>query len=186
MNRWVVDNPLTLIPELPSLLHYYFFFVVGIFVFESRGLLESIKNRFKYFLKVGFIVGILAIIPQYWFAKHDFEYYELIKISAIILSSSSTHFIVLGFWGFFNSHSLNDSKRLRYLTDSSYWIYLTNMPLVVIFQLILLPIELNVFIKFIVVFLGALAVNLISYEFLVRYTFIGGILNKKRIRNHKG
>jgi hypothetical protein len=60
------------------------------------------------------------------------------------------------------------------------------MPLVVIFQLILLPIELNVFIKFIVVFLGALAMNLISYEFLVRYTFIGGILNKKRIRNHKG
>lgn len=186
MNRWVVDNPLTLIPELPSLLHYYFFFVVGIFVFESRGLLESIKNRFKYFLKVGFIVGILAIIPQYWFANHDFEYYELIKISAITLSSSSTHFIVLGLWGFFNSHSLNDSKRLRYLTDSSYWIYLTNMPLVVIFQLILLPIELNVFIKFIVVFLGALAMNLISYEFLVRYTFIGGILNKKRIRNHKG
>lgn len=183
MDRWIVDNPLTLTPELPSLLHFYFFFALGLIVFSSYELLDELKKKYKYYLGVGIFLALGSVIPQFWFDRTDLEYYLLIKAFAIILSCSSIHILVVGIWGAFSSFSIQDSKPLRYLTDSSYWVYLSNMPIVAIFQIVLIPVDIPVFFKFVIALFGALAINLISYEFFVRYTFIGAILNKRRKRN---
>ena len=36
MNRWIVDNPITLMPEIPSFIHYFCFFLIGFFVNNSK------------------------------------------------------------------------------------------------------------------------------------------------------
>ena len=45
MNRWIVDNPITLVPEIPSFIHYFCFFLIGFFVHKSEKLLLSIKKH---------------------------------------------------------------------------------------------------------------------------------------------
>jgi len=59
------------------------------------------------------------------------------------------------------------------------------MPIVVILQIMIIPLAIPVFLKFLIVFVGAFAISMLTYECFVRYTIIGGLLNKKRIRNNK-
>ena len=183
MERWIVDNPLTLKPEIPSLIHYYLFFIIGFILYNSSKHFKGIISNYRRCLIAGTIIGLIAIVPQLFFEEKSLEYYNLIKLTAIILYSSSSYFLVFGFWGFFHSLNLADSKILRYLTDSSYWVYIINMPFVGLIQILLIPFEISIFIKFLLSFLGALFLSLLSYEYLIRYGFIGKIINKKRVRS---
>jgi len=182
MERWIVENPLTLVPEIPSLIHFYIFFLIGFIAYNNSGLIDEVKRNSKYLLSAGLFLGLGAIIPQLWFERVDLEYYSLVKAIAILLSCSSIYFLALGLWGFCSGLNLKDSKYLRYITDSSYWVYLSNTPVVVVLHIILIPLNISVFLKFMIAFFGALAISMITYEYFVRYTFIGSVLNKKRKR----
>jgi len=182
MQRWIVDNPLTLVPEIPSLVHYYMFFAIGFIINSSKLQLISINLKSKIWLIVGIVLGIFAVIPQFYFQFTDIEYYNFIKISAILLYCFSSYLIVFGLWGCFNTIKFKASKQLAYLTDSSYWVYIINMPFVASIQILLIPISISIFLKFIISFLGALILSLLSYELFVRYTFLGTLINRKRVR----
>ena len=56
MKRWVVDNPLTLAPEIPSLVHYYLFFTLGILANKTPLLTDDIKQKSKYLLRGGLLL----------------------------------------------------------------------------------------------------------------------------------
>ena len=185
MSRWIVDNPITLMPEIPSFIHYFCFFLIGFFVNNSEKLLSSLKKYANKILMIGIVFGVFSIIPQLWFTKTDLSYYTYIKSLAIILSCTAIYFLTIGIWGYFSKLEIKDNKILRYLTDSSYWVYLSNMPLVAIFHILFIPLQIPIYVKFILSFTGALTLSFLTYEFLVRYTYIGGILNKRRFRNRK-
>ena len=182
MNRWIVDNPITLIPELPSLIHYFMFFLSGMLLFKSKDILDQIKTFAKRNIFIGCIMGLLAIAPQPFFNNQDYIYYSCIETFALISCNISIYFLVFGFWGVFANLNLKESTTIRYLTDSSYWVYLSNMPIVMLIQISLLNVDISIYLKFIISFFGAFLLSMLSYEYLVRYTFVGGILNKKRNR----
>ena len=69
----------------------------------------------------------------------------------------------------------------RYLADASYWIYIIHLPLVMAAQVLMLEAPLPWWGKLMAVTVGVTAVSLISYELLVRHTFIGRGLNGRRI-----
>ena len=72
------------------------------------------------------------------------------------------------------------SKRLKYLSDSSYWIYIVHTIFLSFIPSLFYHIEMNVFLKF---FINAFIVTLLcflSYHYLVRKTFIGKLLNGKK------
>ncbi len=69
----------------------------------------------------------------------------------------------------------------RYLADASYWIYIVHLPLVMAGQVLMLDAPLPWWGKLTGVVLGVMAVSLLSYELLVRHTFIGKGLNGRRI-----
>lgn len=69
----------------------------------------------------------------------------------------------------------------RYLAEASYWIYIIHMPLVLAAQVFLFQFDMPWTIKFPAVVLGVLAVCLISYELLVRHSWLGGWLNGRRV-----
>ena len=69
----------------------------------------------------------------------------------------------------------------RYLADASYWVYIIHLPLVMAAQVLLLDAPLPWWGKLAAVTAGVMAVSLLSYELLVRHTFIGKGLNGRRI-----
>ena len=77
------------------------------------------------------------------------------------------------------------SPTRRYLADSSYWLYLIHLPIVIALQVAVSPLSWPWPIKFATILVVALPVMLASYHLLVRYTFIGLVLNGRRLRREK-
>lgn len=75
-----------------------------------------------------------------------------------------------------------DAERptMRYIADSSYWIYILHLPIVVAGQVLLLPVAMPWWAKLVIVIAGSTVLLLASYHLLVRSTFIGGWLNGRR------
>ncbi len=68
---------------------------------------------------------------------------------------------------------------IRYLADSSYWIYLVHLPVVMLLQVAIFPLALPALIKFAIVVTGASFILLASYHLLVRRSFLGRWLNRR-------
>ncbi|MBX9746371.1 MAG: acyltransferase family protein [Hyphomonadaceae bacterium] len=82
--------------------------------------------------------------------------------------------------GFAVRHLAGHSPARRYLADASYWIYIVHIPIVMALHALFAPYAWPWFVKYPLVLAIAFAVMLVSYQFLVRYSFIGAILNGKR------
>ena len=72
------------------------------------------------------------------------------------------------------------SKSLRYIADSSYWIYIIHLLVLWGIQFLLLDTRWNLWIEFAIASFGTIATGLLSYILLVRKTPIGWMLNGKR------
>ena len=72
------------------------------------------------------------------------------------------------------------SPTRRYLADASYWLYLIHMPIVMALQVALSQLDWPGLVKFAMILVVALPPMLASYHLLVRFTFIGVILNGRR------
>jgi peptidoglycan/LPS O-acetylase OafA/YrhL len=74
------------------------------------------------------------------------------------------------------------SRARRYLADASYWLYIIHLPLVMALQAMVAQRDWPWPLKFATILLVALSVMLASYQLLVRHTFIGVLLNGRRMR----
>ena len=70
----------------------------------------------------------------------------------------------------------------RYLADASYWLYLIHMPILMALQVAVFDLDWPWPIKFGGILLVALPLMFASYQWLVRYSFIGTVLNGRRMR----
>lgn len=84
--------------------------------------------------------------------------------------------------GLFRCIAARERRWLRYLCDASYWIYLGHLPLVMALQALVVDWPLHYHAKFLVVCTAAAAVLMVTYRYLIRYTFIGRMLNGPRVR----
>ena len=78
-------------------------------------------------------------------------------------------------------HAVFFNNTLIRLADSSYWVYIVHLPLVMVGQILVVNETWPWFVKFGAVVGGTMAVSLLTYELLVRHSFVGGWLNGRRI-----
>jgi peptidoglycan/LPS O-acetylase OafA/YrhL len=69
---------------------------------------------------------------------------------------------------------------VRYVSDSSYWLYLVHLPLIIVGQVMLRDVDLPAIVKVTLLIVVPTAILLVTYQFLVRYTWIGRLLNGPR------
>jgi glucan biosynthesis protein C len=75
----------------------------------------------------------------------------------------------------------NFSAARRYLADASYWLYLIHMPIVMALQVAVSTLDWPWPVKFAAILAIALPLMFASYQLLVRYSFIGAVLNGRRL-----
>ncbi|WP_374608339.1 acyltransferase family protein [Thermomonas sp.] len=96
---------------------------------------------------------------------------------AYALAGWSWTFAILGLGlRFLSGHS----PVRRYLADASYWIYIAHLPLVMAMQLAMSRVDWPWIVEFPIVLAVAMSLLLLSYDVLVRNTWIGGWLNGRR------
>lgn len=69
---------------------------------------------------------------------------------------------------------------LRLLADSSFWVYLIHLPVVIFMQTLFIPVDCSLWIKLAAVTLGTWLFCMGSYLVFVRYTPLGWLLHGRR------
>ncbi|MBL8517043.1 MAG: acyltransferase family protein [Betaproteobacteria bacterium] len=78
---------------------------------------------------------------------------------------------------------LNRGNRvLRYVAESSYWVYIIHLPVLFAVQFLVLPVQAHWTLKFLLSLSATLFIALVSYQVLVRHTVVGRLLNGRRGR----
>jgi len=170
--NWELNGPtpLSFAIDYKAFLFYFFFYALGWVLYKSKEVLES-------FLKYDKVLVLIAIIL---FTAVFFFYYEIDDIIKGIISSFIISMFVLGITGLFVRYFSNHSKKMRYISDASYWVYLVHIPFTIIIPAWIVSWNLPGIVKFSITLVVTTIICFATYHFLVRSTFIGKFLNGRR------
>ena len=175
---------------IPSVLGYYaiFFFFGAIYwdMDDPRGQL----GRWWFF---SLPLALLVVLPIALdlqsgtlglFAKFDDPSTNALVVN--FLQAAFAWLMSFGSIGIFRQFLSRENRTMRYVSDSSYWLYLAHLPLVLLGQWIVKDMPMPALLKFVGITVLTSALLLITYEYGVRYTAIGRLLNGPRTRKPLG
>lgn len=162
------DLSVGFIPKPHVFLYYSVFFFFGIWYFR----VEDTGCRLGQYWPFTLALAVFVLFPLLHLKPGN-------MLTNIILQTLFTWLMVVGSIGLAHRVFRGESKWFRYLADSSYWLYLIHILLVLGMQWILYYWPLPGLVKFLLVLIVAIPVMLVSYELFVRHTIIGRILNGK-------
>ena len=174
------DSPGGSVLPPPELLGYYaMFFFFGAFFFRS-GL--QVRPRWAAFLPPALILlypGVLiALYPETVLGARPPWTWP----AALLLQVAYTWLMCFGLIGLFRWIAVRERHWVRYLSDSSYWLYLCHLPLVLFGQMLLVDWPVSGHLKFVLLCTTVVTILLITYQLGVRYTPVGAMLNGPRTR----
>lgn len=171
MDRTWVATSTSLIPDLNTFIFYFFFYMFGWVLFKSKSLLSTFKKYDWIFTLAGF-----SLFSWYFFT--DLSEVDLwVKIS---IRALCCWLFILGITGLFIRFGSNHSALMRYVSDSSYWVYLLHLPLTIIIPGLIADWNLPGTVKFLFVTTISLGICLATYHYFVRSTIIGKFLNGRK------
>ncbi len=166
------DTSTGVIPQ-PHLLFYYgIFFAYGIVCFEAERLDRAriaIGNRWWLSLSL----AVFCVFPAWLLTIGNEAVGIVTQVIYVWLMS-------FGLMGVFHRYLKSPNRVVRYVSDSSYWLYLAHVPLVIELQLAVCNWSWSAFPKFALVTIVAVLGLMVSYQLLVRHTWIGVLLNGRR------
>ncbi len=170
-----------LLPDTAIVGFYFLYFLAGWFLHRHVGALSALAGRWWLLVLVGLVsyvasravVGDLPPGPQPSAVGAD----PVQRLGVLGLYSLSTGLLVFGLVGFFQSFFNRPSRRWRYASDATFWLYLAHQPVLLVVQAGLghFPGRWFVQVPLVVVFTTALL--LVVYHHGVRDKLIGRILN---------
>ncbi len=179
------DTVMGVIPMPHVLFYYALFFFFGALYYDCDDRDGRLGGSWRWLLPV----TLLVIFPlALEFATGTFGFRDAL-LPAKFHRPASVFFQSLFAWamsfaciGLFRALLTRENHTIRYLSDSAYWLYLAHLPLCIAGQAIISQWAMPVWIKLPLFSVVLTAVLLLSYHFLVRYTWLGRFLNGPRKR----
>ncbi|HVM99832.1 MAG TPA: acyltransferase family protein [Caulobacteraceae bacterium] len=170
----------SLAPHPAAAIAYFSAFGFGWLLHRQVGLLETLRRRWPLHLALAVslsAVGLAITGPAPLLAASTPGLAKAAFAGAFCLASWTWTFAIMGLALRFLSDL---SPARRYLADASYWLYLVHLPLIMALQTAVAQLVWAWPLKFALILGVAFPLMLVSYELLVRHSFIGAILNGRR------
>ena len=179
------DTSLGLLPMPHILLYYALFFFFGALYFDC----DDPDGRVGKWWWLALPVGLFIVFPlglefstgAFGFRQEIFDP-AMARTAAVALQVIYAWMMTFGFIGLFRRLCTRANNTIRYLSDSSYWLYMTHVPLIISTQFAVRDWPLSSGAKYFLVLLAGTGLLLLIYQFLVRYTWLGRLLNGPRVR----
>jgi hypothetical protein len=196
--RWLWLVPFTLVPQLcfwqsfgpdtfigiipwpPKILYYAVFFGFGALCYGHEEF--EIKVGRYWYLSFFMAIPVLLLGGCWLHMREKYGFKPEIQLVLSLCIVIYTWLMIFGCIGFFRAFFSSESRIARYISDSSYWLYLAHLAPLMCLQVMLSKWDIPSFPKFIFYCVFTTGILLLIYEFIVRYTFIGTLLNGKRTR----
>ena len=174
------DTSTGLVPIPHVLLYYALFFAFGALLYGRRDragqlMVETLGRRWWALLPPALVVifplalGLTFESDSAWLPA---------SIAQVVYAWALT----IGLIGLFRQFLSTERRGIRYLSDSSYWLYLAHLPLIIAAQSWIRDWDLPSGVKFVGLITVVSLILLASYRLFVRYTPVGTMLNGKRTR----
>jgi peptidoglycan/LPS O-acetylase OafA/YrhL len=165
------DGATGILPTPHLFLYYGIFFGFGALYFDADDEEGRLGRWWWLLLPAGLFlalpVGIASIVIR-----------PITAIAQVVYTWTMS----FGIMGLFRRYLKRENKAVRYMSDASYWLYLTHLPLVLAAGVIVRDWPLPAFVKFALICSAVTGVLLVAYQTMVRYTWIGTMLNGPRTR----
>lgn len=171
---------LGLVPRAAAVAAFGCAFMLGWLVYRQQDLLQGWARAWPVHAVLGLAANGLSIWLLGTGGAPDHEVTGNGRLTYLLCYTFGGWNLALAVAGFCLRHLAGYSRVWRYLADASYWMYLVHMPLILLLQVAVMRWAVHWSIKFPLIVVVAFALLLLSYEYLVRYTFIGMWLNGKR------
>lgn len=169
---WEPEAPYSIIPKLRLIIFYGSFYFFGYWFFFNQKILNSLISRIKLLFSTSILSGIIYL--AIFIIDNHFSW------NSGVLKSFSMVFLNLYAWAmslslisFFKLKFDKKNKLTRFLVDSSYWVYVMHLPIVVLLQKILQANSLSNFTNFILINLISILVLYSTYYVFGKNTFLG-------------
>lgn len=194
-NQWHlwegIPTPNTdLVPQLPTAVSYAVAFSFGWFLQKNPSVMFAWRERWIAYLAAAAVVtAAIAVLGDFVPQSSLVDVNGTLSLTALTgttkllcalgyglaswLWTVGLIGVALRFWSGFNA-------RRRYLADSSYWLYIIHLPLIMALQVVVADWPVNWALKYVLILAVAVPVLLLSYHYLVRATWIGKLLNGRR------
>ena len=160
-------------PDWIKLSYYGIFFGYGALCFRHKGFHEKVGRFWPIHLFVSVVVFLTALILM---ETKDMEFrYEIISLCSALF----VWLMIFGLIGVFRTFFSGESLKIRFVSDSAYWLYIAHLPLIQVLQIWVSEWPVSSVFKLVFVCLVTTALLLLSYRYLIRYTPIGTMLNGK-------
>jgi glucan biosynthesis protein C len=167
-----IREPVTLVPSAPALTAYVGAFVVGWALHADRSAMHRFARRWPGHLGVALALTVLAYL-----LREPGSVPLALGAPLVAVAGWAWVYALIGVCVRFLSV---ERPAIRYLADASYWMYLVHLPLLVAFEIVLVPLPWPILAKLVLTWAVTGAVMLVSYHLLVRSTPLGQWLNGRR------
>lgn len=180
MEFGVLATPKGLMPNLRAIGAYGVYFATGWGLWVNRDLLSRLRRNAWPSLVLGMLlvpVNLAAVLAQ----VHHPETFSLpMRLVAAGTGAWISWLVFFGLLSLFLRNASAGSPRLRYLSDSAYWIYMVHPVVLVMIQIPLMGVRLPGVYKALTGLLLATPVLLWTYDRFARDSWIGVLLNGRR------
>ena len=185
------DTAASPIPWPPMLAYYAVFFGFGALCHGQ----EAFEKKVGRLWPVSLLLAIPALLlGLHWFGLRGSLFFtsasnqlpDLLAnhLLCTLFSVLYAWLMVFGFIGLFRRFFSSGNRRIRYVSDSSYWLYVMHLPPIMLLQIWMADWPWPGVVKVLGICAVSTAALLVIYEYAVRYSFIGAMLNGRKTRHN--
>lgn len=163
------DTSMGLLPQPHVFFYYSLFFIFGCLYFIA----QDHDGRTGRLWWLSLTLALFVLIPLDSRIQNS-------RLASATVQATYAWLMSFGCLGIFRRFLSRPSPAIRWLSDASYWLYLTHLPLLFVLQAPLRPLEFSAWLKFGLSTVTCTGLLLLAYQYAVRYTWLGTLLNGPR------
>lgn len=181
------DTSMGVIPMPHVLLYYAIFFFFGVVYYDCDDRQGVLGGGWRWMMPLTLLVMFPLAME---FATGLFGFRDRLlpaayhRSASVLFQAAFAWMMSFGSIGMFRALLTRENHVIRYLSDSSYWLYLAHLPLCIVVQSMISRWVMPVWIKLPVFALLLTGFLLLTYHYLIRYTWVGRLLNGPRKRRN--
>ncbi len=177
----VLQTSVSFVPDKYTFVGYAIFFGFGCLLYQRRDLLPTFDRGA--WLRV--VLALLLTPVNLWAIQEGFAAGDggpgfMIVVITAASGAMIIWLLTFGLTGLFMRYLNRPIPSVRYIVDASYWLYLIHLPFAIWIPGLLVKLPWPSTVKIIALLVIATPIWLLSYDWLVRGTFIGKVLNGRR------